>query len=520
MSLNSFFKTYKNKKLSDKDKLRIYEIFAKNKQRSHGILNRRFSFSVRFLTSLVLCIFILSYAIFYYQYTDNQKNLGILSDITRAQDVWTITNAQWYFEITNNQGRKIITDTLSNNDRISLDTNSYLSFNINDSLQATIAGPANFSLKHNNKLIDKENYHISLLKWDYLALQWKKNKTTNPLSIDINQSLSITSNNASTTSLIYGRQNNTTVIINKWNNLIITDNKNKDEEHLLKRNAIIIFNNWLTTTQKIQSENTSQLSNHFEYIELLSPEYIFTEISTIIESLDNNTSTTWKDIQKTTQNNNTSSSSQTSKSMNTNTISQIEQQPSKSSSYQKEQDIDTMETQTWNSHNTGSTTDFSNNNRKLVPQIHTNNIWDQRILTEDKLYKLEQNLIKSFVMKDIKTLIKYRIIKGNWQWYTIAIANLMSRIHRIYNIFDYNTPHQNTSLKAISRNLDIIILLLQKKFIIPSQIKHNLTAIEQWIKTIEELPQWLYSQDELENLSFEELIKKLDINITSSMKIK
>jgi len=503
MTIKKFFSQQKKVNLDTQDKILLFQrIINQNSHKKENKL-KRFSYFSKIYASvwLVMMTFVFVY-IWFFKYSEiNYKSNQKEQHIAQADNIWTIINAVWYFEITNGW-RRVITDKIADQDIITLETWSIMDIHISNSIYSQIKWPAKVLVQYVWKTNWINNYRLNMIQWDYLSIHGVVSDMSND-NIEIvtsdwtiirekQKSTNENKEEKSQTDFVFIKKDNKPIIMNKWNTkLELTNKKNNSKSEIKNESFAIINENDIKIIEKNEKDiwqNNDEKNNNTnnDLLVLEIKQIMWIEDTNPIENLTwNNTSGynitwdyfTWQNI---TWNNNLNNNS-------------------------------------WNliSKNTIKNIQKTENTQKAENTENTENIYQKDIDLEE----IKKNLYWSFLLYDIDNMVRYYLL---WQEssYNISIWNFSNRIDRISKILWISTDYE--------KNINWLILQIDKIILVSKKIELDITSLSNLIKT----KNWLkkiswYEFGQFSNIleqnkepTLEDILEFWDIKVTKSMKIK
>lgn len=495
MLVRDYFKQQKSAKLSTTEKFLLYQkILQKQEKRNKWLLFRRgVRKTVSVTATIIGAVFITLYATFLDTRTIRNGGYSILPFTqfsTQATTIGTIINAQGYFEIFTN-GKKTITDQISDNDIIKIDKDSLLDIRISETIKAQVVGPATFSIHFIWTTSGTNNFRINLIEGSYVAIHGlATNKMKDTVEVAMPEGVLIKQEDESPTAtkeekkqtpdFIVTKRDKKPVVVNKGNTkLRVQQNDTKNEPGLFSEvwnNSIAMVNtenNTVSVEKMKEKEQATGTENEMAWRDIINPETLFGEVEWIInETLAFPLAREGVEI------------------------------------VQKTEDI-TISFQEWwsNEQTTGEKEDS-------FPLVN-----GKYVLSEEQLYKLEQWLYGTFVQNDLKNIFIYHIL-GKESEATIARANLSRRIARLYNAIGITTPYPNNDFASLKKSVDVLERILTKNYIVPDAIIKNMQATQEWISSIQKYEFWKAAWSQEEAPSFESIAQEIWFEETESMEFR
>ena len=525
------------------------KILDKQRTSQQSLHTKTTIFKKAWYTIAITCFLLVSmYGMYHIEYLQQDIPLPFYTNnITHADTIWTILNAQWYFEIITKDGKKIISDNIASQDIINLDEQSYLDITISESIHAQVVWPATFSVERlEPNEAGKSIYNIHMIKWDFVAIKSLTNQNIQDLIQVTTAEWVVVSQNDTPSELdndtdfIVMQKNNNPVVVNKWKNALNVASKKQNSQTTLQDKHIATVDTQQDTVNvrslspwmelgiqdSEKSANTDNTKSILDEVASIIKEHEFTSQTTgTLWSWE----VTWSWIDIWGSPFSWTNGSWIFSAWSTlgwlfgeeqNIINDWQNQPT----WENITPVFSSTMDTWtlisneNNPNTWSKL-TANDTTKTIPQTETTTIWNKRVLTEDQLYSLEQNIHGTFVMNDIQNIVKYSLLWKKQQ-YAISRTNLMSRVHRIYGILEYNNPNNGNDIASIIHSVDILHAILEKRYIVPYSTLHNLKAIKERLVVVQDLPVGSLPEETYENSSFEKLIQEATIQTTPTMIFK
>ncbi len=424
MRLGDYFQQQKQATVSETQKFAIYEKIIN--QRTSWIHKRSLFHIKSFVYGLTLTGLVLTlYGTFFIKNNirNNDNGVSIQTPKTyqvQADYIANIVNFNGDFFI-EHQGNRIQTSNIHNWDTIILDSNTKMTFNMDQSTQARINWPAKFILQKDNS-----HYTIKLIHGDFVNIESLQNKHTQALDI-IAKEFSIHQDRTSKTvnfQLVNkGKQH---IITNKWT-AKVTVNKDNKKTDINQEELLTIENNdinLLTVQEFNQALKTKKLSQTFTLQK--------------------------DDTQKTTQD-------ITNQEDNKELLSIL--------------------------NNTGDKQINTEQIQNLTKDLGITNTQDKQLLSLEDNNKLLALLNAHFITQDLQELFIQGQAQHNKE-FTIAYNNLESRIQQLYQILAISYPTSRGDFNILQNNINNIQNKIQTNYLIPPKYLHNLSEINHGIQLI------------------------------------
>lgn len=472
MKLNNFFSQQSKLSLEPQDKVLLFQKILYQHQHKKENKLRRFSYFSKIYSWVWLAMLLLVFVyIWFYKYSDVNYNFDNQKSqyMAQADNIWTIINAVWYFEITNG-GRRIITDKIADQDIITLEEWSIMDIHISDSIYSQIKWPAKILVQFVGMVDGVRNYRLNMISGDYISIHWivsdmnsdNVEVVTSDWTIIKQKGLnSNTNKEKNQTDFVLMKKNNKPIVLNKWNtNLELSNNKNNVKNEIKNESFAIISEN----TIKIVDTQSWSIDQYSWSLSSNPDDLLVMEITKIMNDDSTGQVATWWSVGNTWL-----------------------------AFYQK----------TWTK--ISATLVVSDDKKDLNNSI--------------SIDQVEQNLYASFVSYDIENIVTYYLL-GQDSAYSISMSNLANRIDRISDALNIDKKYTRDAA-WIMWQIDLIVPICRENNV-DSNSLYNLVRIKNRLNKLS-----TYDFGYAKILSswankpvFQDVLDFASIKINSSLKIK
>lgn len=140
----------------------------------------------------------------------------------------------------------------------------------------------------------------------------------------------------------------------------------------------------------------------------------------------------------------------------------------------------------------------------------------KKIIKQKKIDKLKKLLYTWFLKNDVKRIVE-NYLNWNKRWLEISYENFLSRILKIYQLFDIRleseiikskTKNWNISIDDVFVILDQLIAKIQNQYYVPEKYTEKLKKTLWWIVILQKNEFWKFKW---KNLEISEIISKLNL---------
>lgn len=259
MKLKDFYQNAHQDKLTDAQKLSVYQQFLQKKNAKESFA-KRFSPAAKFLT-YTFFIIILLFGQYNFPFMQLEKRTldSYNQNQVMADYIGKIINVQWQFQVMNNW-KLIETDIINDGDRIIIGNNSQIVFDINKTTTAKIIWPANILVKSVWETNNINNYVLNMLEWTYIEVK-SQEKSTNNVVLKTKDLNIEPSNLNEKTNYSITQENGKQFIQNRWAELLVQKTiNNKRNSTTIKKNQIARVSKEITVLQEVE-KITLELKN-------------------------------------------------------------------------------------------------------------------------------------------------------------------------------------------------------------------------------------------------------------------
>lgn len=245
MNLKDYFKYSKDFKLSENDKLDLYEkIISKKDKRSiyHSFFSK---FSMRYLAYWFITAILLIWIYWVYFIDWDDWNWFIINsnmNQASASYIAKVVDFNWEFYI-KHDWKLFKTSNISDGDNIILKKDSEIVFNIDSGTKAKIIWPAALTINQINS-----GYQIEMSDWEYIQMESLNDTWSTNLEIVMWNEFSISSEK--NINLVITKTNNEYKISNQGDNIKIT--KNNKTKEIKTQELAAIDKNDITLIQNME----------------------------------------------------------------------------------------------------------------------------------------------------------------------------------------------------------------------------------------------------------------------------